>query len=129
MSLNVNDQKVLKVLAELDKPMSAYDILHAVQGTAVKAPTQVYRSLEKLMGSGHVHRIETLNAFVVCGCKHVDAAPGFFVCKGCGDVTEFDSREAMGALATLTPGYRVDRISVELSGSCPSCCVLEGVPA
>lgn len=129
MPLNANDQKVLGVLSERLKPMSAYDILDAIKGTAVKAPTQVYRSLEKLMGSGQVHRVETLNAFVVCGCKHVDTAPGFFVCKDCGDVTEFDSNEALGALAAFTSGYRVERISVELSGICPSCQTLEGATA
>ena len=127
MQLNANDEKVLGALSKQLKPMSAYDILDAVKGTAVKAPVQVYRSLEKLMGSGQVHRVETLNAFVVCGCKHIDTAPGFFVCTGCGDVSEFDSREALGTLAALTSGYRIERISVELSGTCPGCQVLEGI--
>ncbi len=127
--LNANDQRVLEVLSQQHRPMSAYDILGAVKGTALKAPVQVYRSLQKLIGSGQVHRVETLNAFVVCDCTHADAAPGFFVCKGCGDVSEFDCHDALGVLAALTSGYRVEGISVELSGSCPRCQVLESASA
>ena len=68
-----------------------------------------------------------MNAFVVCGCKHIDTAPGFFLCKGCGDVSEFDSSDALEFLSALKTGYRVERISVELSGTCPSCQAFEGV--
>lgn len=122
--LNANDQKVLNVLSERHRPMSAYDILDAVKGTALKAPVQIYRSLEKLIGIGQVHRVEMLNAFVVCACEHEDAAPGFFLCKTCGEVTEFDSQNASGLLVSMKSGYRIERVSVELSGTCPNCQIL-----
>ena len=67
MSLNQNDNSILKKLAASAKPMSAYDLLDALRGddvVAIKAPTQIYRSLEKLVEAGEVHRVSALNAFV-----------------------------------------------------------------
>ena len=55
----------------------------------LRAPLQVYRALDKLVETGLVHRLESLNAFVACAHKHChdDCASAFAICEkcGCGD--------------------------------------------
>jgi len=103
--------------------MSAYDILDALRGktaTSIKAPTQVYRALERLIKGGEVHRVAALNAFVRCSCVHKAKAAGFIVCTDCGTVKEFDA--APVALPKSTPkGFSVSPANYEISGTCSDC--------
>jgi Fur family transcriptional regulator, zinc uptake regulator len=117
-----NEGDVLKVLNRSRAPMSAYDILDAlrVKGASIKAPTQVYRALERLMKEGEVHRIAALNAFVRCSCAHKGSAAGFIVCTDCGTVKEFDAGpETMPKPAPK--GFSVSPASYEISGTCQNC--------
>jgi len=36
----------------------------------IKSPVQVYRAVKKLIENGAVHRVESLNAFVLCASPH-----------------------------------------------------------
>lgn len=131
--LNKNDKKVLSALGRSEKPLSAYDILDRARSDALKAPVQVYRSLEKLSKEGLVHRIEALNAFVACSdCahaahehgKHVHAEhrPGFVICRDCGSVREFED-ERIGRIAGEAAGedFSVELVSLEVFGHCAAC--------
>ncbi len=124
MSLNQNDNSILKKLAASAKPMSAYDLLDALRGddvVAIKAPTQIYRSLEKLVEAGEVHRVSALNAFVACTCAHKGSPPGFLVCTSCGIVSEFDAGGAARVPRGRASGFAVQSMNVELSGLCKKC--------
>ncbi len=121
--LNENDRVVLGALSGSERPLSAYDILQKARSGAIKAPTQVYRSLQKLEDQGLVHRIEALSAFVACSdCHRPDQRPGFVICRDCGAVREFEdsrvaeiSREAAGA------DFAISLISLEIYGHCAAC--------
>ena len=124
MPLNQNDSLVLKKLTASTRPMSAYDLLDALRDdalVAIKAPTQVYRSLEKLVEAGEVHRVSALNAFVACSCAHRGSPPGFLVCTACGMVNEFDAGGALSVPRGRTGGFAVQTMNVELSGLCKKC--------
>jgi len=118
-----NEGEVLKILATHKGPMSAYDILDALRvksATTIKAPTQVYRALERLMKDGEVHRIAALNAFVRCSCAHKGTAAGFIVCTDCGTVKEFDAEQA--AMPKAAPkSFSVSPSNYEISGTCHDC--------
>ena len=118
-----NDGEILKILSNHKNPMSAYDILGELRhkgAGAIKAPTQVYRALERLMKDGEVHRVAALNAFVRCSCTHSGSAAGFIVCVDCGTVKEFDAKPA--AFARATPkGFVVAPANYEISGTCKDC--------
>ncbi len=104
--------------------MSAYDLLHALRDderVSIKAPTQVYRSLEKLVEAGDVHRVSALNAFVACSCAHKGSPPGFLVCTACGMVNEFDATGVLSVPRQRTGGFSVQTMNVELSGLCKKC--------
>ena len=128
-SLNLNDQQVLSALGRSPRPLSAYDILDRARGETLKAPVQVYRSLQKLERRGFVHRIEALNAFVACaehGHEHDHAScnhrPGFVICRDCGAVREFED-ERVSAIAEAAAGadFSVDLVSLEVYGRCAAC--------
>ena len=59
-----NELLAYDFLEDTGKPASAFEILDALRDEGLRAPLQVYRALSKLIDSGSVHRIESLNAFV-----------------------------------------------------------------
>jgi len=63
MDRSRNETLVYGFLETTDKPASAYEILDGLRGDGLRAPQQVYRALSKLIETGAVHRIESLNAF------------------------------------------------------------------
>ena len=56
--LTKNQQAVLSLLEQSNEPLKAYTILSGTQKKGIKAPTQVYRALDKLIEIGKVHKIE-----------------------------------------------------------------------
>lgn len=116
-------QLILKALRKAGGPRSAYELIELVRPTAVLAPPTIYRALDKLIGMGSVHKIESLNAFVACTHKahHDDAA--FAICNRCGSVTEFEAPEISKALAVWSEqaGFMLETQKVEIHGQCMSC--------
>ena len=123
--LTANQQLVFKALGEAAAPLSAYTILERLQGKGIKAPLQVYRALEKLIDFGLVHRLESLNAFVVCDHHgdHTQNPVAFAICDACGLVSEFVDLSVQEGLNRWTTGhaFRPKRVTVELRGLCESC--------
>ncbi|NRP75769.1 Zinc uptake regulation protein [Ensifer psoraleae] len=66
LKLTKNQSLVLAVLQSSEQPLSAYSILDRLREHGLKAPLQIYRALDKLLDAGRVHRLESMNAFVVC---------------------------------------------------------------
>ena len=122
-------------LSASGRPLSAYDLLDRLRPTGVAAPLTVYRALDKLVASGKVHRIESLNAFVACrtGHDHADhgspdaaAAPrsvGFTICDRCGLVEEFVDPALFPRLdrSLLKKGFAPRTTAVEVHGLCAGC--------
>ena len=118
--LTPNDTAVLGILEKTHQPLSAYDILKQLQGhSAVKAPVQVYRALEKLISQKRVHKLPSLNAYIACDHPHHDNDPAFFHCKSCGTVTEFDFTPA--PLRAFPGDFKIDSFSLEIEGTCQPC--------
>ncbi|MEM7776120.1 MAG: Fur family transcriptional regulator [Pseudomonadota bacterium] len=123
--LSRNEKIVLAVLAQAKRPMSAYQILDAdgVREQGVRAPLTVYRALGKLMDSGRVHRIESLNAFVVCEHEpHVEPA-AFMICNDCKRTIEVETEGLQTSLLreAKDQGFKVQRMNIEISGRCDAC--------
>ncbi|TYR31537.1 transcriptional repressor [Mesorhizobium microcysteis] len=123
--LTRNQTLVLDTLAKADGPLSAYTILDRLRADGFRAPLQVYRALEKLLGFGLVHRLESLNAFVACAHPHCHAHGliAFAICEDCGQVDEFSDevvRERLGAWSSQN-GFKAEKTTVEIRGHCASC--------
>jgi Fur family zinc uptake transcriptional regulator len=123
-SATANDAEILRVLRSANAPMTAYAILDAVRGKRITAPTTVYRALSRLTRGGVVHRLESINSYVVC-CdpRHHDGPNVFAICLDCGHVDEMlevDVVQRLQENATRL-GFQVEAATIELSGRCASC--------
>jgi len=128
--LTKNQKAVLDTLEASARAMTAYDILDEVRDQGIRAPVQVYRALERLQEISAVHRIESMNAFVVCAhshdhnvSDHQHEAIAFAICDDCGQVNEIPVPKAartIGALAENN-GFVTERTMVELHGHCAPC--------
>ena len=118
-----NQSLVLGQLSRADGPLSAYTILDQLRGDGFRAPLQVYRALEKLIADGHVHRLESLNAFVACSqanCCDTHATVAFAICEKCGHVAEISDSDLDSRLNELAgkSGFQLKTSVVELRGLC-----------
>ena len=126
MNRTRNQTLVFDFLETYGKPASAYEILDALRNDGLRAPLQVYRALTKLVETGSVHRIESLNAFVACRhSHHCGDSPVsiFMLCNVCDEVSETIDDSAAAALEKLcaTRGFTGTRQVIEISGTCSAC--------
>ena len=123
--LSNNERLVLGVLGREKSPKSAYMILDELRGSGFRAPLQVYRALEKLIGLGRVHRLESLNAFVACSQMSCEEGCGtaFVICNRCEHVEEVCDDSVSLFLAGLAEKakFRASKSSIELHGVCDAC--------
>lgn len=127
LRLTRNQHLVLSVLEGSDTPLTAYRILDELRDAGLNAPLQIYRALEKLVQLGRVHRLESLNAFVVC-ChamqghvhNHITA---FQICKDCGRAEEFHDEHVDLTLQrhARMNGFEISHSSLEIHGVCEEC--------
>ena len=120
-----NQSLVLGALTPAEGPLSAYTILDRLRDEGFRAPLQVYRALDKLLASGLVHRLESLNAFIACAHPdcHSRGMIAFAICGDCGQVDEFTDdaiRERLGAWS-LANGFQTERTIIEIRGHCAAC--------
>ena len=115
---------VLEIIAGQDKPIGAYDILRQLGDRLdnPKPPT-AYRAIEFWQGRGVIHRIESLNAYVICRSDHHHDGSQFMICDSCGTVGETHLCTLPSPLAEKTKeaGFTLSRWNVELHGTCRHC--------
>ena len=116
---------VLNALQRAKEPTSAYALLEQLRDEGLKAPPQVYRALDKLVGCGLAHKLDSLNAFVACAHPHEHAHGliAFAICGRCGAVQEFSDRAVEQHLKGLSQAhsFRMESGIVEMRGTCEAC--------
>jgi Fur family transcriptional regulator, zinc uptake regulator len=126
--LNEMQSRIRDLLAQAEKPLSAYDVIDALRVEHGRvAPPTVYRALQKLIDEGLAHRLETRNAYVACrdsghSCGHRHRA-GFMICRSCGKTLEFGDEEIETLLsrAAAGQGFTAERVAIEIQGLCGAC--------
>lgn len=123
--LTKNQTVVVEALKLAGRPLSAYQILDldAVREKGLKAPLTIYRALDKLVARGLVHRIESLNAFVVCDHEvHVEPA-AFMICDACKLTIEFPATTLRRAISRQVSkfNFQVNTMHFEVTGLCQDC--------
>lgn len=138
-SLTRNQALVLDALSASAAPLSAYSLLDQLRGEGLRAPLQIYRALDKLIEAGHVHRLESLNAFVACahqcsdaqvaGEPHSHGLIAFAICHDCGRVDEFADNIVAERLHgwSRRSHFKLEKTTIEMQGLCEAC--LEAGPA
>ncbi|EIC22204.1 transcriptional repressor [Thiorhodovibrio frisius] len=121
--LTARRRRVLEILCQSERPLSAYQILEELRDGAPLAPPTVYRALDFLLEQGLIHKLETLHAFV--GCNHPDHphASQFLICADCGGVTEIEDASLSDSVqvAASRSGFKPRRSVVEVLGLCAYC--------
>ncbi len=119
-------RRALDVLTQANRPVGAYEMidLMALADGKRPAPVSVYRALAFLLDNGLAHRLESKNAFVVCGHAHAAGEPVvFLICEQCGEVKEATSPGLTRELTALSAaaGFRARTRVVEIAGRCARC--------
>ncbi|WP_448550438.1 zinc uptake transcriptional repressor Zur [Thalassotalea fusca] len=118
-------EQVFTLMAKHEGAIGAYDLLEKlkIQDPAAK-PATVYRALDFLSKQGFVHKIESVNAFVLCHhfseCEH---PVQLLICDTCGHVEEIQSNNldlAFKAMADAS-GFEISHQIVEAHGKCRGC--------
>jgi Fur family zinc uptake transcriptional regulator len=125
--LTKNQSLVFDVLTKAEAPLSAYTILDKLRDQGFRAPLQVYRALDKLLEYGVVHRLESINSFVVCAHPHEDCHShglvAFAICESCGQVIEFHDHEVDHRLMDWLKSqkFKAEKSTIEIRGHCANC--------
>lgn len=118
-------EQVFKLLTQHSGAIGAYDLLDELKLIDPSAkPATIYRALDFLSKQGFVHKIESINAFVMCHhfseCNH---PVQLLICDSCGHVEEIQSSNldlALRSMADAT-GFKISHQIVEAHGACQSC--------
>lgn len=118
-----NEKLVWDVLAEADEPLKAYEILDKLKERGVRAPMTVYRALDGLEAKGHIHKLDGLNAFVLCNHEGPHVVQTFLVCETCSTVQELEvvAVEADIAPAVRAAAFDMHTARLEIKGNCTVC--------
>lgn len=123
--------EVVHALRDAGQPQTAYDILHKLRTTNPKtAPTTVYRTLNSLADRGDIHRLESLNAYVLCQGEDTCHDAILAICDDCGTVKETAAPEVLETMASAIgkSGFAPSRHIVEVHGTCADCTVESPAP-
>jgi Fur family zinc uptake transcriptional regulator len=124
--LTRNERLVLTVLDGSDGPMKAYELLASLKDQGVKAPMTVYRALERLESKGLVHKLDGMNAFVICNHDKPHPVQTFLICVECSRVEELAEDglsfhwSSMRDIAA-SRGFSAASTRIEIRGVCPDC--------
>lgn len=116
-------QLIYDYLREKKTAQSAYDILDEFRVHGFRAPSQIYRVLNKLLEFGLIHKVESLNAYIACEQEHKIGQSIVAICNSCGVVKEIptanfaDQFENFDGLEDFTP----EGLAVEVKGLCSIC--------
>ena len=118
-------EQVFLLLAKHEGAVGAYDLLAQLkQIDAAAKPATIYRALDFLSKQGFVHKIESINAFVMChhfgDCDH---PVQLLICDQCGHVEEIQSNNFDLALRSMADanGFTISHQIVEAHGNCRAC--------
>lgn len=117
-------QHVLKIVASSNGPITAYEILDKLGQVIDKPkPPTVYRAISFWQEHNFIHRIESLNAYVICNAGHAHAGSQFLICKDCGAVKEAHLCSMPSALEKKVTemGFTQTYWNMEIHGMCAQC--------
>ncbi len=116
--------EVLKIMQRRAEPLSAYGILDELRKSDARmAPTTVYRVLAALKEHKRIHRLESLNAYVVSHCEGEDDTAILSICDDCGAVEEKAAPDLVKDLSSMLEkgGFSAQRHVIEVHGTCGAC--------
>ncbi|PCI62368.1 MAG: transcriptional regulator Zur [Gammaproteobacteria bacterium] len=118
-------EHVFVLLANQQGAVGAYELLDQLKKSDASAkPATIYRALDFLSKQGFVHKIESINAFVMCHhfgeCNH---PVQLLICDQCGYVEESQSNDLENTIQAMAKvsGFQITHQIVEAHGCCANC--------
>ncbi|MGP1931363.1 MAG: zinc uptake transcriptional repressor Zur [Arsenophonus sp. ET-YP4-MAG3] len=109
--------------------ISAYDLLDLLRISEPQAkPPTIYRGLDFLLKQGFIHKIESINSYIICPYfddpKHTSV---MLICESCGSVSESNSQSVENDILKLAKkiGFHLSFIVIENHGLCSPCYRIE----
>ena len=123
--LTANRDHILKILHRARRPLSAYEIIDRLSRLLGKpvGPPSVYRVLELLVKKSLLVRLESRNAYVLCGHLDHDHEHIIFSCRLCGHIWEHPDARIRSLLDDYADqiDFVTEHQTIELSGLCAGC--------
>jgi len=119
--------EIIAILKQRKEPLTAYGILGELRRFNSKiAPPTVYRALAALTDAREVHRLDSINSYVLCNhksCSGNSHAAVLSICDDCGEVAETDIPEVFADLSTALEksGFSAASHVIEVHGTCHAC--------
>ena len=122
-TLTKNQRIVLNLLQDSGEPLKAYFILDSLKKEGLNSPLQVYRALDKLVELGKIHKVESLNSFIVCNNSNCASNTAFTICERCGKVKEIKNNNLTEGVNELVRENKLNitRYNLEFYVVCKSC--------
>lgn len=123
-------EKVLRLLLEADKPLSAYELLeqYKINEQSGTQPMTIYRALSFLEAQSLIHRLASTRQYVACHHAHENSPHSdftqFLMCDHCGGIEETPLPDALWkAIHTHAERthFHIDQPSLEIHGTCRKC--------
>lgn len=125
--IKLTDQRrtVLDLMLSAESAMSAYELLDLLKISEPKAkPPTIYRVLDFLLAQGFIHKVESLNSFIMCPHfgepEHISI---LLICNNCKKIFEKHSCEIESQLKKLTAQdkFEITHSVLEIHGICDHC--------
>ena len=122
-TLTKNQRIVLNLLQDSGEPLKAYYILDSLKKEGLNSPLQVYRALDKLVELGKIHKVESLNSFIICNNSNCASNTAFTICERCGKVKEIKNNNLTEGVNELVRENKLNitRYNLEFYVVCKSC--------
>ena len=122
-TLTKNQRIVLNLLQDSGEPLKAYYILDSLKKEGLNSPLQVYRALDKLVELGKIHKVESLNSFIICNNSNCARNTAFTICERCGKVKEIKNNNLTEGVNELVRENKLNitRYNLEFYVVCKSC--------
>ena len=114
---------VLKTVLASNQALGAYDIIEIIgdnrAGQNPKPPT-IYRALDFWTKHGFIHKVESLNKYIVCCENGAHKNISVLICDKCGDVKEAHLSVEDLTIAKETK-FTPKSLKTEVYGLCKEC--------
>ena len=122
-TLTKNQRIVLNLLQDSGEPLKAYFILDSLKKEGLNSPLQVYRALDKLVELGKIHKVESLNSFIICNNSNCASNTAFTICERCGKVKEIKNNNFTEGVNELVRENKLNitRYNLEFYVVCNTC--------
>lgn len=125
-------QRVFLLMAKQEGAVSAYQLLELLKKYDANAkPPTIYRALDFLLENHFIHRIESLNAYLMCNHFGSEHPMQLLICDNCHKIIGLADQlidEAFSEQAKKS-GFKITNKVLEAHGICHRCLTFNANPA